>query len=60
MDSKELEEKALKKKESLANHLVKGYKYARSLGFNSYEATVLQGKSKENIESIARERGYIE
>ena len=37
-----------------------GYNYAKSLGFSPSEAAVLMGRSKANIDKIARERNQGE
>jgi hypothetical protein len=60
MDSKELTQKASEQKNRITKNLNERYKYARSLGFTSYESTVLQSKQISDIDDIARERGYIE
>lgn len=35
------------------------YHYARSLGFNSYEASVLRGRSQDDIKRLALAKGLI-
>jgi flagellar motor protein MotB len=56
MDYKELKEKADNAKEASQARAKENYHYARSLGFNSVESTLLQFKSKEDIDRIAKER----
>jgi hypothetical protein len=56
MHYKELKEKAEKADERNNAKANKGYNYARSLGFTSRESTLLQFKSTEEIDRIAKER----
>lgn len=56
MDYKELKEKAEGRREANYAKAKENYHYARGLGFNSVESTLLQFKSKEEIDRIARER----
>jgi len=55
MDIKELNEKAAHYKEHMASKKKEGYHYARSRGFNSYQATLLASKSKEEIDRLSKE-----
>jgi hypothetical protein len=56
MDYKELKEKADNIKDANYAKAKENYHYARSLGFNSVESTLLQFKSKEEIDRLAKER----
>jgi rhamnogalacturonyl hydrolase YesR len=56
MDYKELREKADSIKESQNARAKENYHYARGLGFTSVESMLLQYKSKEEIDRIAKER----
>lgn len=59
MELKELEMKAQELRGNQTKRVLGKYHYARDLGFSSSEAMVLMGKSKDNIDKLARERGYI-
>jgi len=56
MDYKDLKAKAEQAGERRNAKANKGYKYARSLGFTSREATLLQFKSEEEIDQVAKDR----
>ena len=56
MDYKELKEKADTLGETQNSKAKENYHYARSLGFSARESTLLQFKSKEDIDRIAKER----
>ena len=53
---KELEERASKTRDRLLARFREHYHYARSLGFNSGEAQVLQKQSKATIYRLSQER----
>ena len=52
----ELRKKAQAKKGYLQKKHKEGYAYARSKGFSSYEASVLQAKSKEFVDKLVADR----
>ena len=56
MDYKELTDKAGEISNNRNTRARENYRYARSLGFNSTEAMLLQYKDKEEIDRIAGER----
>jgi len=56
MDYEELKEKATSIKEAQKARARENYHYARSLGFSATESMLLQFKSKEEIDRIAKER----
>jgi len=56
MDYKELKEKAESVRDAQNSKAKENYRYARSLGFTSVEAMLIQYKSKEEIDRLAAER----
>lgn len=56
MDYKELKGKAESIKEAQNSRAKENYHYARSLGFTAVESMLLQYKSKEEIDKIAKEK----
>jgi hypothetical protein len=52
----DLKERTDAEKDKLANRLKENYQLARKLGFSAVEASILKGKSKEDIERLANER----
>jgi len=60
MHYKELKEKAEQADERNNAKANKGYAYARSKGFSARESTLLQFKSEEEIDQIAKERDESE
>ena len=56
MNLEELQERAAKKREAANENFRALYKLARELGFDSYEAHILQGTTEENIRRLADER----
>lgn len=56
MDYKELKKKAASVKERQSSKAKENYRHARNLGFSATESMLLQFKSKEEIEKIAKER----
>ena len=56
---KDLDKSARKARQAHIKALNSNYRYARSLGFNSYEAGVLRGRDKETIRRLAIEKGLI-
>jgi hypothetical protein len=56
MDYKELKEKAESVRDAQNSRAKENYHYARSLGFTSVEAMLIQYKSKEEIDRLAAER----
>ena len=56
MHYKELKEKADSMNEKQYSKAKENYRHARNLGFSSRESMLLQFKSKEEIEKMARER----
>lgn len=55
----DLDKAASKARRVLLKNANTNYHYARSLGFNSYEASVLRGQTLETIKRLAIEKGLI-
>jgi hypothetical protein len=55
----ELEKAAKKHQHTITKSQMSNYHYARSLGFNSYEASVLRSRTKDNIRQLAIEKGLF-
>jgi hypothetical protein len=56
MDYRELRDKADRIDKASSEKAIDGYHYARSKGFTARESTLLQYKSKDEIDRIAEER----
>ena len=54
---KDLQHKTKQYKNTLMSKQKESYQYARNKGFTSYEAVILQNKSKKIIDKIAEEKG---
>lgn len=56
MDYRELKKKADEIKQSQNNRARQNYQYARRLGFTSVESMLLQYRSKDYIDKVAKDR----